>query len=226
MKIKSIATAAALACSLLAACTTPGLGGGDYNRSAVRGEQSVRLGTVMSVRNVRIEGTHSGLGGLTGAAIGGLAGHTVGGARGNDIATIAGAVVGGLAGSAVEQGSTAQSGVEVTVQFDNGRLAAITQGADEEFKVGDRVMVTSGQGVTRVTKVTAGSALTVPPPPPGSAPSANPVPPAGSAPAPGSMAPVPQQPSASSDSRWYCPNKGYYPDVPTCTDKWMKVSAP
>jgi len=181
---------------------------------------------VMSVRGVRIEGTHSGLGGLTGAAVGGLAGHTVGSARGNDIATIAGAVVGGLAGAAVEQGATAQNGVEITVQYENGRLSAITQAADESFKVGDRVMVTSGNGVTRVTKVAAGSALNIPPPPPGSAPApASNVPPPGSAPAPGSMAPqVAPAPAASADFRWYCPEKGYYPEVATCTQKWLKVS--
>lgn len=240
MNTKGILTAAVLAVGLLAGCTTPGMGGGDYGRGQVRGEQSVRLATVMSVRAVRIEGTHSGFGGLTGAAVGGLAGHTVGGARGNDIATIAGAVVGGLAGAAVEQGATAQNGVEVTVQYENGRLSAITQAADESFKVGDRVMVTSGGGVTRVTKVAAGSALNIPPPPPGSAPApASLVPPPGSAPAPGSMAPPPgsapspgtmaPQPapspaSASADFRWYCPDKGYYPDVATCTQKWLKVS--
>lgn len=221
MKIRMMALAVAVGCATLSACTTPGLGGGDYDRGAVRGEQSVRLATVMSVRNVRIEGTHSGAGALTGAAVGGLAGHTVGQARGNDIATIGGAVAGALLGSVVEQGSTGQTGVEVTVQYDNGRLSAITQGADESFKVGDRVMVTSGSGVTRVTKVAAGSALNIPPPPPGSAPApASNVPPAGSAPQAAPQA----APTPGGESRWYCPDKGYYPEVPTCTQKWLKVS--
>jgi outer membrane lipoprotein SlyB len=225
----------------LAGCAVPGVGGGDYGRGQVQGEQSVRLATVMSVRQVRIEGTHSGLGGLAGAVVGGVAGSTAGGGRGNGLATAAGAVVGGLAGSALEQGSTRQLGVEVTLQYDNGKLSAITQGADESFKVGDRVVVTSGGGVTRVTKVAAGSALNTLPPPANSAPSSVPplnsappsgagslIPPPGSAPAPGAGAdlvpPPGSAPSARAEVRWYCPEQGYYPTVATCTQKWLKVA--
>jgi outer membrane lipoprotein SlyB len=234
MNVKWMAVWGACAALVLSGCAAPGLGGGDYGRGQVRGEQSVRLATVMSVRNVRIEGTHSGLGALTGAAVGGLAGHSAGGGRGTDIATVAGAVVGGLAGAAVEQSGSRQEGVEITVQYDNGRLAAITQGADEVFKVGDRVSVTSGGGVTRVTRIAAGSALQTLPPPAGSAPSpGSMVPPAGSAPG-ASLTPPPGSAPAGSgeaapssaavDYRWYCPDKGYYPDVPTCTQKWLKVA--
>jgi outer membrane lipoprotein SlyB len=46
---------------------------------------------------------------------------------------------------------TRQEGVEITVKLDSGRLLAITQAADEEFRVGDRVRVLSGGGTTRVT---------------------------------------------------------------------------
>jgi len=216
---------ALLIASTLGGCAG-GIGGADYGRSQVRGEQSVRLATVMSVRNVNIEGTNSGLGTLAGAAVGGIAGNSAGRGNGNALATVAGAVVGGLAGSAIENGASKQTGVEVTVQFDNGRLSAITQGADEAFKVGDRVMVTSGGGVTRVSKVAAGSALLVPPPPTGSAPApAYATPPAGSAPAANSAPPShAAAEGAASPSRWYCPDKGYYPEVPVCTSKWLKVA--
>jgi len=207
----------------LSACATGGLGGADYGRSQVRGEQSVRLATVMSVRAVRIEGMQSGVGALTGLAIGGLAGHSTGSGRGNDIATVAGAVAGGLAGSAIEEATTKQEGVEVTVQYDNGKLSVITQAADEQFKVGDRVMVTSGSGVTRVTKVAAGSALNQLPPPPGTAPSA--VPPVNSAPPAASAPPVGSAPPGTNSAfRWYCPHsQSYYPAVQTCSSNWMKV---
>ncbi len=215
--------ALAAASTLLAGCATP-VGGADYGRYQVRGEQSVRLATVMSVRAVNIDGTRSGLGGFAGAVAGAIAGNSVGRGNGSGLATVAGAVVGGVAGSAIENSASRQTGVEVTVQFDNGKLSAITQGADEAFAVGDRVMVTSGSGVTRVTKVAAGSALAVPPPPVGSAPShgGGTVPPAGSAPAHGSTATVP--PVAEAGSRWFCPEKGYYPDVQTCTAKWLKIA--
>jgi len=232
MKTTHYVLFAAVVIGLSACASAGGLGGADYGRAQVRGEQSVRLATVMSVRTVRIEGTKSGLGALTGAAVGGLAGHSAGSGRGNDIATVAGAVAGGLVGSAIEESSTKQEGVEVTVQFDNGKLSVITQAADEFFKVGDRVMVTSGSGVTRVTKVAAGSALNALPPPPGSAPSE--VPPVNSAPPhpttapqshvpPAGSAPV-APPGTTANFRWYCPtSQGYYPSVPTCNANWIKV---
>ncbi len=225
MKHIKASVLALLAVSTLGGCAG-GIGGADYGRSQVRGEQSVRLATVMSVRAVNIEGTNSGLGTLAGAAVGGIAGNSAGRGNGNALATVAGVVVGGLAGSALENGTSKQTGVEVTVQYDNGRLSAITQGADEEFRVGDRVMVTSGSGVTRVSKVAAGSALLVPPPPAGSAPAAaHGTPPAGSAPS--SSNPPPSHATtenANAPSRWYCPDKGYYPEVPLCTTKWLKVA--
>lgn len=221
MKTCSLLLISLLAATGLAGCAT-GVGGGDYNRGQVRGEQSVRLATVMNVRAVRIEGTNSGLGTLAGAAAGGIAGNSAGRGNGNALATVAGAVVGGLAGSALENAGSRQAGVEVTVQYDNGKLSAITQGADEEFHVGDRVMVTSGGGVTRVTKIAAGSALNVPPPPPGSAPSA---PPHGSAPQSAAPPPgsAPAAQAGAGTTRWYCPGKGYWPEVPTCQDKWIKA---
>lgn len=221
--------AGTLVAGSLTGCAAPGIGGADYGRGQVRGEQSVRLATVMSVRNVHVEGTQSGLGTIAGAVVGGVAGSATGGGRGNGLATVAGALVGGLAGNAIESGSSKQEGVEITLQYDNGRLSAITQGADESFKVGDRVVVTSGSGVTRVTKVAAGSALYNLPPPPGSAPSSGgPVPPAGSAPAYNGSSSVPPvtsapQAQAGSGERWYCPEKGYYPEVAVCTQKWLKV---
>jgi outer membrane lipoprotein SlyB len=59
--------------------------------------------------------------------------------------------LGGLGGAAAEEAVTRQRGVEITVKLDSGRMIAITQAADEEFKVGERVRVLSGGGTTRVT---------------------------------------------------------------------------
>ena len=62
-----------------------------------------------------------------------------------------GAVLGGLGGAAVEETATRNKGVEITVKLDSGRLIAVTQSADETFRVGDRVRVLSGGGTTRVS---------------------------------------------------------------------------
>ena len=149
MVVGTFATAA-----LLVGCAQPGLGGGNYTRGQVRGEQSVRIGTVEAVRDVTIDARDTGTGTLAGAAIGGVAGSTVGGgSRANAVGAIAGAVVGGLIGNAAEKSGNDRRVVEVTLRLEDGRVIAITQEKDEEFRVGDRVRILSGQGTTRVTRL-------------------------------------------------------------------------
>jgi outer membrane lipoprotein SlyB len=135
---------------LLAGCPA-GLGGKDYSRSQARTVQEVRMGIVESVREVSIEGTKTPIGAGAGAVVGGVAGSTVGSGRGSVVGTAVGAVLGGLGGAAAEESVTRQKGLEITVKLDSGRLLAITQAADEQFRVGDRVRVLSGGGVTRVS---------------------------------------------------------------------------
>ena len=140
--------------AVLTACAQPGLGGGNYTRGQVRGEQSVRHGTVEGVRDVVIDARDTGTGTLAGAAIGGVAGSTVGGGyRANAVGAIAGAVVGGIIGSAVEKNGNDRRGVEVTIRLEGGQLIAITQEKDEDFRIGDRVRILSGQGTTRVSRL-------------------------------------------------------------------------
>ncbi len=125
--------------------------GSVYKRDQARAVQRVELGIVEHVREVRIEGTKSGLGAAIGSVVGGIAGSEVGHGSASDVATVLGAAGGGAAGAATEEAATRQKGLEITVELDNGRLIAITQSADEPFNVGDRVRVLSGQGITRVT---------------------------------------------------------------------------
>jgi len=136
---------------LLAGCPA-GLGGKDYSRSQARSVQEVQMGIVESVREVTIEGTKTPIGAGAGAVVGGVAGSTVGGGRGSVVGAAVGAVLGGVGGAAAEEAVTRQKGVEITVKLDSGRLIAITQAADQEFRIGDRVRVLSGGGVTRVTQ--------------------------------------------------------------------------
>jgi outer membrane lipoprotein SlyB len=42
-------------------------------------------------------------------------------------------------------------GLEITVRLDNGELRAITQDADEPFRIGERVRLLSNGRTTRVT---------------------------------------------------------------------------
>lgn len=136
--------------ALLGGCAS-GVGGKDYSRDQTRAVQEVQMGMVESVREVNIEGTKTPIGAGAGAVVGGVAGSTVGGGRGSVVGAAVGAVLGGLGGAAAEEATTRQKGVEITVKLDSGRMLAITQAADEEFRVGDRVRVLSGGGTTRVS---------------------------------------------------------------------------
>lgn len=151
MNIKAIGLAVC-AVVALGGCAQRGLGGGDYTRSQVRGEQTVRMGVVESVREVRIDGNDSGVGTATGAVLGGIAGSEVGKGRGSVAGAVAGAVVGGIIGQSIEKSNSDRRGIEVTVKLDGGKIIAVTQEADEVLRVGDRVRVLSGQGATRVSR--------------------------------------------------------------------------
>lgn len=147
IRISLIAFGAALA---LAGCATSNSGSA-YTRDQARQEMTVRMGVVESVREVRIEGTKTPIGGAAGAVVGGVAGSEVGGGRGNIVGAVLGAVAGGLAGSAIEEGVTRKTGLEITVRLDNGTLTSIVQEGDEQFHAGDRVRLLTGAGGTRVT---------------------------------------------------------------------------
>ena len=152
MRHIKIALAAAVLATVVTGCAAPGLGGGSYSRDQARREQTVRMGYVESVREVKLEGTRSGIGPAAGAVAGGVAGSSIGRGRGSVLGAIGGAVIGGIAGQAVEQGTTAKQGVEVTVKLDSGQMVAVMQEADETFRPGDRVRILSDGATSRVTR--------------------------------------------------------------------------
>ena len=235
MKIKSVAAVAMIVAGSwgLAGCTTPGVGGSDYTYSQVRGEQSVRIGTVESIRRVKIEDSDPGiLGALGGAVAGAALGHTMGQGNGNAAATILGTLAGGAAGEAAQGSLSTHDGVEVTIRLDSGYVIAVTQGLDEEFKVGERVQVLGGAGATRVTALDPSSNLNYArpagPPPAMAMPPRNAPPPgaatAGPPPAPSGPPPVNAAPPAAGQIMFYCPDSNaYYPAVPNCNSAWMRV---
>lgn len=150
MKTLLALSAATLAALVLTGCPAS-MSGGAYTRDQARHPQEVQMGVVESVREVQIEGTKTPIGPAAGAVVGGVAGSNIGGGKGSTIGAVLGAVAGGVAGAAVEEGVTRTKGLEITVKLDNGRMLAITQAADEQFRPGERVRVLTGGGVTRVT---------------------------------------------------------------------------
>jgi len=149
--------AAVVAClGLIAAGCTSGLGGDDYGRSGVGVPAEAVNGTVVSVRQVRIEGTKSGVGTAGGAVAGGALGSTIGGGRAENIAAgIGGAILGGLIGAAAEEGVTRQTGMEYTIQLERGDTIVVVQGDDQPVALagqpvrvlyGDRVRIQPAYG--------------------------------------------------------------------------------
>jgi outer membrane lipoprotein SlyB len=128
-----------------------GMSGSDYTRDQARQVEEVSMATVESVRQVQIEGTKSLVGTAAGAMVGGIAGSNVGAGKGSSVGVVLGSVAGGVAGAAIEEGLTRQAALEITVKFDDGRMIAVTQGADEKFQQGERVRVMTGGGVTRIS---------------------------------------------------------------------------
>lgn len=150
---KSVLWVASLsAVALLTTGCQSSLTGDTYSRDEARTVQTVRLGTIESLRPVKIEGTKTPIGAGAGAVIGGVGGSSVGGGKGSIVAAVIGAVAGGLIGAASEEGLTRTQGVEITVREDDGGMRAYVQEVqpNEIFRVGERVRIMSVNGTSRV----------------------------------------------------------------------------
>lgn len=137
---------------ILGGCASS-LTGDTYTRDEARSVQTVRMGTIESLRPVKIEGTKTPIGAGAGAVVGGVAGSGVGEGRGSAVAAVIGAVAGGLLGAAAEEGLTRTQGVEITVREDDGTLRAYVQAveANQIFRVGERVRIMTVNGTSRVS---------------------------------------------------------------------------
>jgi len=151
-----IACASALVVSLgVSGCATFSGSPDVYSASQAQREETVRFGTVESVRPVDIDASNGQpgvLGAIGGGLLGGFAGSAVGGGRGSILTGLVGGIAGAVAGNEVQHRFEQKRGVEITVRLDNGSLRAITQSAEGPmFYAGQRVRLLSEGGVTRVT---------------------------------------------------------------------------
>jgi len=144
----------ALTVAALAGCTTtsPDVIG----RNEAQRLSTVTDATVLSVRDVTVDGTQSGIGATAGGVIGGVAGSSRGNSRESIALGVLGAVVGGVIGNTVERASTRESAVEILVQLKNGDRRSVVQAkGDEALAPGDAVILVSTGGKVRVTKAPA-----------------------------------------------------------------------
>ena len=153
MRAESVVKTLALATCIasLAGCGTPP-SPQTFNQSEVGRRQTVEMGTVYALRPVTIQNDARGVARITGALIGGIAGSAVGGGnRAPAAGAVAGAAAGGAMGNAAAAGN--RPGVEITIDLDSGLTVAVAQeGSVDEFRVGDRVRVSSIGGTTRVSR--------------------------------------------------------------------------
>ncbi|MDU8052767.1 glycine zipper 2TM domain-containing protein [Pseudomonas syringae pv. actinidiae] len=153
MRKSALLVASFTAMALMLGGCTSNLSGDSYSRDEARTVQTVRMGTIESLRPVKIEGTKTPIGGVVGEVVGGVCGSDIGGCRGSVVAAVIGAVAGGLLGSATEEGLTRTQGVEITVREDDGSMRAYVQQVQENeiFRVGERVRIMSVNGTSRVS---------------------------------------------------------------------------
>ncbi len=126
--------------TLLGACATSSP---DVVRRDEAQRQSVVYDAVLlSIRDVKVDGSQSGVGGVAGAVAGGVAASTVGKGRGSDVAAVLGAIAGAAVGNAIERSSTTEEAEELLLQFSNGERRTIVQGkGQDQLRPGDAVIV-------------------------------------------------------------------------------------
>jgi outer membrane lipoprotein SlyB len=113
-------------------------GGSDCARAKLGRSKACERAWSKSVREVRLEGTRSGIGTVAGGVAGGIGGAHAAHGWLRALGALAGAVAGGLLDQVAEEGVTGRKGLEIRVRLDNGSLVAITQVADEEFRPASR----------------------------------------------------------------------------------------
>ncbi|MCU0775280.1 MAG: glycine zipper 2TM domain-containing protein [Ideonella sp.] len=142
----------ALLALALAACSTTSpdvIQRGDAQRLS-----QVQDATVLSVRQVTVEGSQSGTGAVAGGVVGGLAGSSRGGSSRESAAIgVVGAVAGAVIGNTVERIGTRENALEILIQLKNGERRSIVQAqGSETFAPGEAVILVTTGGRTRVTK--------------------------------------------------------------------------
>ncbi len=114
----------------------------------------VQDGVVLSVRNVVVDGSQSGIGAAVGGVTGAVAGYSGSGVQreGQVLGLLAG-VAGAAAGNAIERMVTREEAVEVLVQVKNGERRAIVQAkGGETLLPGDTVVIVTTGSKVRVTR--------------------------------------------------------------------------
>lgn len=145
-------TGLTLALALTACANTDVYKGSVYTGSQAKETRSISYGTIVSVREVKIQGDSTGIIGTTGGGvIGGLVGSTIGGGRGSDIASAVGAVFGSLLGNTIEQKASQATSLEMVIRKDSGEEIVVVQKKEAGLTTGQRVRIVSNASDVNVS---------------------------------------------------------------------------
>ncbi len=129
--------------ALLSGCA-PSISSDSYDATKLGAAQSVRTGTIESVRQVNVN-YDSGLGALGGAVAGGAGGSAIGHGAGSWAAGAGGAVAGAVIGDQIDKAVNEQTGLEYIVKLDDGSQVSVVQGKQPSLAIGERVNVIMGE---------------------------------------------------------------------------------
>jgi len=117
-------------------------------------ETTIRYGQIVRIDPTTLEGDHQlGVGAIMGAAVGGLLGSHIGQGSGATVAAVMGALGGGYLGNEMQNKyADKRAGSHIMVRLDNGVMVSVTQPADANLRVGDRVMVQESGQKARVVR--------------------------------------------------------------------------
>ena len=101
-------------------------------------------GVVDSIRDIKVKGEGTGVGGVGGAVVGGLLGNLIGAGRGKALATVAGAVGGAFAGNAIEKNVRSEVEHQMVARLEDGTTRTFTQVNPFPFGIGERVRIVNG----------------------------------------------------------------------------------
>ena len=141
-------------CVILVAFALVGCGIGEtnttYDRSSIGQMGELSLGTIVAMNTVQTAGTN-GVGTLSGGIAGAAAGSMSGGNTAiNIIGGVGGAVLGGVLGAKTEEALTKDTAIEFIVRTEAGKLIPIVQSNELGLRVGERVMLVTVSGTTRI----------------------------------------------------------------------------
>lgn len=142
--MKKLGLSAALVASLMmtGCAQTDIYSGSVYSGSQAKEARSISYGTIVSVRDVKIQADSSGvIGTVGGGVLGGLAGSTIGGGSGRAVASAVGAIAGAMAGSAIEEKASQVSSLEMVIRKDDGKEIVVVQKKENGFVAGKRVRI-------------------------------------------------------------------------------------